>query len=94
MEFSRRDFLRSTAVMAAAAGVLGAGSVAFADQGEENCLPVVNVAAQSRDELARRFQAGRSGKLEYCAFSPKRLQPQALPAGSAGQAAPGGVPPR
>ena len=74
MEFSRRDFLRSTAVMAAAAGVLGAGSVAFADQGEENCLPVVNVAAQSRDELARRFQAGRSGKLEYCAFSPKRFQ--------------------
>lgn len=74
MEFSRRDFLRNTAAIAAVAGVLGTGSIAFADNGDENCLPVVNVAAQSRDELAKRFRAGRSGSLEYCAFNPKRYQ--------------------
>lgn len=74
MEFSRRDFLRNTAAIAAVAGVLGTGSIAFADNGDENCLPVVNVAAQSRDELAKRFRAGRSGSLEYCAFNPKHYQ--------------------
>ena len=75
MEFSRRDFLRNTAAIAAVAERAGNWQHRFADNGDEELrLPVVNVAAQSRDEAGQRFRAGRSGSLEYCAFNPKRYQ--------------------
>lgn len=73
MELSRRDFLRSTAAFAAVASVLGTSSIAFAADADENCI--VNIAADSRNDIAKRFKAGKSGSLEYCAYNPRLYHP-------------------
>lgn len=81
MKLTRRDFLKGTAAFAVMAGALGARGVAFAED-EKTGETVVNVAVQTRDELAARFEAGKSGSLEYCAFDPHKYHkdlPASLP---------------
>lgn len=71
MKLTRRDFLKGSAAFAVMAGALGMNSVAFAED-RKTGEPVVNIAAQSRDELAARFEAGQCDGLAYCAFDPNR----------------------
>lgn len=72
MELNRRDFLRSTAALAAVASVLGTGNIAFAADEEENCIVKIN--ASSRSDLAKRFKAGKAAGVEYCAYNPHRYK--------------------
>lgn len=72
MELNRRDFLRSTAALAAVAGVLGTGNIAFAADADENCI--VKIEASSRSDLAKRFKAGKAAGVEYCAYNPHRYK--------------------
>ena len=72
MKLTRRDFLKGSAAFAVTAGALGMlNGIAFAED-EKTGEKVVNVAAQSRDELAAKFEAGKTGSLQYCAYDPTK----------------------
>ena len=67
MQLSRRDFLKGATAMALAAGTLGLGNMAFA---QENGEDTVELKIESSEELAAKFTAGKSGDMEYCAYDP------------------------
>lgn len=83
MKLSRRDFLKSTAALAAVAGTLGMGAIALA-QDEKGGEATVTI--QSPQELAAKFAAAQTaigGKtMDYCAYDPAtdvKSLPQKLP---------------